>query len=89
MPAVGLAVETPRRDTGVAVGRVARTDLQDMGDVEAQHELDAIVPRQPHVARTPQLLPRSLVALERLDEPGIATGGLPGTPQRFAKGAVA
>src|SRR2546423_8904156 len=38
MPTIGLAVEAPRRHPGVTVGRVARTDLQDMGDVEAQQE---------------------------------------------------
>jgi hypothetical protein len=89
VPAIGLAVEASRRDTGVPVGRVARTDLQDVGNVEAQQELDAIVPRQPHVARTPQLIPGPFVTLERLGEPGIATGGRPRAPQRFADGAVA
>jgi hypothetical protein len=89
MSAIGLAVEASGRDAGIPVRRVAGADLQDVGDVKAQEKLDAIVTWQSHVPRTPQLVPRTLVAFERLGEPGIATGGLACTPQRFADRAVA
>jgi hypothetical protein len=51
-----------------------------VSDVEAQQELNAIVPRQLDVASAPQLVPRSLVALERLGEPGIAAADSPALP---------
>jgi hypothetical protein len=58
VPAVCLAVEAARRDTGVQVGRMRRADLQDVVDVETEQELDPVVVRDEHVAGLPQLFPR-------------------------------
>jgi hypothetical protein len=87
--AVGLAVEAPGRDAGVEVGGVRGADLQDVGDVQPQQELDPLVVGNPHVAELPQLVPGPRVALEGLVVRRVATDRLAGVDQRLVYGGVA
>jgi len=85
---VRLAVEAAREDAGVLVGRVARADLQHVGDVKAQQQLHARVPGQDQVARLPELVPRRAVLGQRSAERRVVADGLSGVAERLADRAV-
>ena len=86
--AVRLAVQAARDDAGVLVGRVARADLQDVGDVKAQQQLHARVPGQDQVARLPELVPRRAMLGQRPAERRVVADGLSGVAERLADRAV-
>ena len=88
VPAIGLAVETARRDAGVVMRGEARADLQDVRDVQAQQELGAFVARKADVADLPELLPGPRVTGEGLVERGIARDALDRVRQRLVDRAI-
>ena len=88
VPAIGLAVETARRDAGVVMRGEARADLQDVRDVQPQQELGAFVARKADVADLPELLPRPRVTGEGLVERGIARDALDRVRQRLVDRAI-
>src|SRR5215211_1971721 len=89
MAAVGFAVKTAGRHPSVQVSRVRRADLQDVGDVQANQELDPAVLGDAHVAYGPKLVPGPGVMVEGLGERFVAAGGLYGIGQRLTYGVVA
>ncbi len=88
VPAVCLAVEAASRDAGVVVGGEPRADLEEMRGMEAQQELDALLPRKLRVADLPELVPRPGLAGEGAVEGRIAGGALGRGLQRLADAAV-
>src|SRR5215211_3212100 len=89
MAAVGFAVKTAGRHPSVQVSRVRRADLQDVGDVQANQELDPAVLGDAHVAYGPKLVPSPDVVVEGFGERFVAADGLYGIGQRLIYGVVA
>jgi hypothetical protein len=88
MPAVCLAVQTSSGNAGIQIGRVARADLQDVRDVQAQQQLHPLIAGQAQITHLPQFLPGTTVTFQRLGEARIAGDRLSGAPQSLADRAV-
>src|SRR5829696_10071697 len=89
VPTVGLAVETAGWNASVQIRRVRGADLQYVGDVQANQELDPAILGDAHIADGPELVPGPGVMAEGLGEWFVATDGLYGVGQRLLYGVVA
>src|SRR4029453_3505468 len=86
---VVCAVRPAGRPPSAQVSRVRRADLQDVGDVQANQELDPAVLGYAHIAYGPKLVPGPGVMVEGFGERFVAAGGLYGIGQRLTYGVVA
>src|SRR5918998_1918716 len=89
MAAVGFAVKAAGRHSSVQISRVRRADLQYVGDVQANQELDPAVLGYAHVAYRPKLVPGPGVMVEGFGERFVAADSLCGIDQRLIYGVVA